>query len=686
MLRRIESIFHRKTAWVFSLRTVAAALIALVMAFALRLQQPQWAMMTVFIVSQPIAGMVISKGLFRLTGTLVGAIAAITITAATHDVQWAFVAAVALWVAACTFAASMLRNPESYGAALAGYTAIIIALPAFGEQHLLFEFAIARCTEITLGIVCAGLASRFFRPQLARAALVDGLEKCIGDLARYAANALGGAEHAELRAAQRKLIADTQALSAMRAHARLEAPSLVTHGRQSRHTIGQLMSCLSVINVLVAHRVSRDAAWRALRSDLKDVLDAMAADGLDDIRALLDRLAAIESKIAQLRERAWEDDPVGMMARLTLVGEFLDGLKAAMNGLAALRTRSQADKGDKEPPALLVHRDRNAAAINAVRAAIATTLMTSYWMATKHADAAAAAIIVAVVCSLFASMPNSVQASWGFFKGTLAAVPFAFVVSQLILPLFPGLFWFAVFVTPVLVPAAFLMADSRRSGPATAFAINFIVFLKPHEAMAYAPRTFVESSVAVLGGILIGLLVFILVLPKRPQSAVRGLMRALRADIVRLCLRDRVPNHSAFVSLAYDRVNQLMLLLRAIKGSDEQILDDALSTVTLGLEVIRLRKIMQQAGMHQRGLDQTGLDSFGTGLIRSSLGELARMMSVRMEGEASIARFVATTRRSASEILEAGSTPSALQAAASMRLLAVVMEDHPSLVAARGPE
>ncbi|MBQ9352505.1 FUSC family protein, partial [Phyllobacterium sp.] len=57
-----------RTAWVFALRTNVAALFALTAAFALNLQQPQWAMMTVFIVSQPIAGMVISKGLFRLAG------------------------------------------------------------------------------------------------------------------------------------------------------------------------------------------------------------------------------------------------------------------------------------------------------------------------------------------------------------------------------------------------------------------------------------------------------------------------------------------------------------------------------------------------------------------------------------------------------------------------------------------
>src|SRR5438270_516411 len=109
--------------WIFALRTAATGLLALFAASMLRLEQPQWAMMTVFIVSQPVAGMVLAKGFFRLAGTLLGALAAIGIATAAGDAPWLFVALLALWIALCTFVSSMLRNPESYGAALAGYTA-----------------------------------------------------------------------------------------------------------------------------------------------------------------------------------------------------------------------------------------------------------------------------------------------------------------------------------------------------------------------------------------------------------------------------------------------------------------------------------------------------------------------------------------------------------------------------------
>ncbi|NNC00965.1 hypothetical protein HI113_44720, partial [Corallococcus exiguus] len=57
---------------IFSIKTFGAAMLALYIAFWLNLTQPSWAMLTAFVVSQPIAGMVVAKSLFRVVGTVVG--------------------------------------------------------------------------------------------------------------------------------------------------------------------------------------------------------------------------------------------------------------------------------------------------------------------------------------------------------------------------------------------------------------------------------------------------------------------------------------------------------------------------------------------------------------------------------------------------------------------------------------
>jgi uncharacterized membrane protein YccC len=66
----------------FSAMTFGAAVLALYIAFALDLTQPTWAMLMIFVVSQPITGMVVAKSLFRVAGTIVGASVALALVAA----------------------------------------------------------------------------------------------------------------------------------------------------------------------------------------------------------------------------------------------------------------------------------------------------------------------------------------------------------------------------------------------------------------------------------------------------------------------------------------------------------------------------------------------------------------------------------------------------------------------------
>src|SRR5277367_996947 len=57
---------------IFSAKTFAAALLALFISFWLALDEPYWAIMTVFVVAQPDSGLVLAKGFYRLLGTAVG--------------------------------------------------------------------------------------------------------------------------------------------------------------------------------------------------------------------------------------------------------------------------------------------------------------------------------------------------------------------------------------------------------------------------------------------------------------------------------------------------------------------------------------------------------------------------------------------------------------------------------------
>ena len=143
----------------FGLRLWAS--IALYVTFWLELDNAYWAGTSAAIVCQPHLGASLRKGWFRMIGTLVGAVAIVILTACFPQDRAAFMVGLALWGAACALVATVLRNFAAYAAALAGYTAAIIASDQLGAtggpNGDAFMLAITRVSEIWIGIVCAGI-------------------------------------------------------------------------------------------------------------------------------------------------------------------------------------------------------------------------------------------------------------------------------------------------------------------------------------------------------------------------------------------------------------------------------------------------------------------------------------------------------------------------------------------------
>src|ERR1700675_2021503 len=130
---RMASALQSATpALLFGLRLWVAVCLALYIAFWLQLDNAYWAGTTAAIVCQPSLGASLRKGWFRMIGTIVGAVAIVVLTAGFLQDRGAFLVGLALWVGASALMATLLRNFLSYAAALAGYTAVIIARDLLG--------------------------------------------------------------------------------------------------------------------------------------------------------------------------------------------------------------------------------------------------------------------------------------------------------------------------------------------------------------------------------------------------------------------------------------------------------------------------------------------------------------------------------------------------------------------------
>src|ERR1700729_2718308 len=148
-------------ALLFGLRMWASVCLALYVAFALELSEPSWAATTAALVCQPVLGASLRKSMFRMIGTVIGAIAIVVLAAFFRQDRVGFLVGLAVWCAASAFVATLLRNFAAYAAALAGYTAAIIAIDVLGPvgstNGIVFIFAIDRALEICIGIVSAGV-------------------------------------------------------------------------------------------------------------------------------------------------------------------------------------------------------------------------------------------------------------------------------------------------------------------------------------------------------------------------------------------------------------------------------------------------------------------------------------------------------------------------------------------------
>src|SRR5215471_7967967 len=156
---------------IFAAKTTASALIALLVAFTFNLDQPQWALLTVFIVAQPQSGLVLAKSFYRVVGTLLGSAVALLFVALFAQERVLFLGALALWIGLCTSGSQYARSFAAYSFVLSGYTVAIVGIPGALDPRNAFYIATARITEITLGIIVTAAVSHIILPSSLAASL-----------------------------------------------------------------------------------------------------------------------------------------------------------------------------------------------------------------------------------------------------------------------------------------------------------------------------------------------------------------------------------------------------------------------------------------------------------------------------------------------------------------------------------
>ncbi|MGE8294866.1 MAG: FUSC family protein [Pseudomonas sp.] len=566
----------------FAIKTLLGGGLALWCALRFGLEQPQWALMTAFIVAQPLSGMVVQKGLARLLGTLVGTFMAVVMMGLFAQAPLLFVPAFALWLGLCTASSTMLRSAWSYSFVLAGYTVAIIALPAVGKPQVIFDEAIARCTEICLGIICATLSSALLWPQRVERQLVRQARDAWQAGVTAARQALTG--ETQTRQGLLEVLARIVAVDAQREHAWFEG----ARGRQRAVALRVLSR-----DLLGMLRLARGVArqWRQLSSAetqdvapwLQEVGERLQQEHPEGLQVLVEQLrqAGQEHTLSSAQQLCLDR----LMVLLIRIEDATRALRAVEEG------RAPADA----PRALSWHYDWQSALVYGARSALTFLVLAAFWLATGWPHATSALLLACVVCSLFARLEAAPQIGMMFLRGIFFALPVAFFVGQILMPQIDGFVMLCLVLGVPLFVGVLGMARPATAATSTSFCLHFIVLCLPAPGVGYNVEFFLNEVPGMLIGVGCAVMAFKLVVLRDPVWHGRRLMQAILDDLGRLTRRDPGRAENWFGGRMADRLIQLARHYPARPDRTRNRWDDGVAGLDLGDELLHLRKCLANA-------------------------------------------------------------------------------------------
>jgi uncharacterized membrane protein YccC len=218
-MRPDQSLLIRHADLVFAFKTYMAAVLALVVALWIDLPRPYWAMATVYVTSQPLAGATSSKAVYRVWGALLGAAVTVAIVPNFVNAPELLCLVIALWVGLCLYLSLLDCPPRNYAFMLAGYSVALIGFPAVTDPATIFDTAVARVEEITLGIICATLVSTIVLPRSVAPAVAARVDGWLTDARQLVQGVLTGRSTEPAQRARRlRLATDAVEIDALASH------------------------------------------------------------------------------------------------------------------------------------------------------------------------------------------------------------------------------------------------------------------------------------------------------------------------------------------------------------------------------------------------------------------------------------------------------------------------------------
>lgn len=615
---------------IFSLKSYLSAIMALYLAYSIGLPRPFWAMTTAYVVAQPWSGAVRSKALYRLVGTFIGSAATVYMVPRLSNSPVIMTGAMVLWVGACLYMSVLDRTPRSYLFMLAGYTAAMIGFPSVTDPTLVFDTALARVEEISLGIVCATLIHSIVLPRGLAPALTLQLDKAVRDARNWMHDTLSG-QNAEQRDKDRRVLAnDITQLRLLSTHVPFDTSNLRwTSGavRAMQDQISALTPAVSAVEdrmrALQAGGQALPEPVAALLRDISEWINAGAQASHETavrLRAAVTRLTpAIDSR------STWRDALLAsLMARLRELIDTYDEclalrreIHAGLDG-ARLRGPMRAARSARDPNTAL-HRDHGMALLSALAAGLAISVCCAFWIGTAWSNGATAALMAAIFSCFFASQDNPVPGIMQFLTYTVFSIPLSALYLLGIMPAIHSFEMLALSMLPTAFVLGIFIARPASAGKAMAMLFGFLGTMALQDTNTADVVSFIDTQVAQCIGVATAAIIAAIFRTVSADWSARRIQAANWKELAALASSPRAPSRHTYAARMLDRIGLLQPRLALAKRPDDLVAADALKDLRVGRDITEL----QRARRHLPMAEPT---------IQPVLNSLAQFFRIRSSG------------------------------------------------------
>ena len=583
----------------FTLRTAVAACLALVVAFLVGLEHPQWAAMTVFAAAQPTRGQVLEKGLFRFLGTLVGALAGLVLLFGAGGNAWVLVVGLSLWIALCVGAGNLFRGYLSYGAILAGFSAAMVGLLAQAHVYSPLALGLDRVLTVLVGVIAAMVLGYLATPSISENETVSGLRRLSADMLSAAAANLRGepADTAYLLAAAAQIDDTLSAYAAGSLRARRRAAVL-----QRR---------------LIA---------------VTETLALAAADVCAPDPATADRLGAIA------RHLHMKANPADLPGKIREVadGAADPALREALAGLAEAVAAEPGGPGmgvGGGESIVAQHWDWTGARHASLRAGCVLLGIGAMWAGTGWQAGPYLMLGGSVMISVFSTFddPAWIMARLLFWQawGATASLFLKFVLWPMSGSPLETVLW----IVPVLLVVVPLMSHRRTTVGSMDYAMVLLLISQPRYPFTAGFVPTLEQTLAVVAGPVIAYCAYLVIYPTTAERRMKGLADVMRGELRAMASARNVVGNAILWRRRY--CSRLLKLVRWSGKATAQrnaVLAEGFAVLGLGQAVYLLRSLRHRAGL-------------SAGCLRAVEVALARLARDAGTSAATLAAIERTARR-----------------------------------------